>query len=159
ALKCASQSAFGPCNHSDNPTFRDIASPALTRRAAIGGATGALAIALAGTLGACSGGPSASATAATDEGSSSGDEDRAASGHALALSLRHARGRQGLAFRIEAGVDRQWERQRRGRSRFPQLRSVLRYDRPRRCRLLRPPRDAVEHLGACQPQCRPYVSL
>src|SRR5699024_12377885 len=70
ALKCASQCAFGPCNHSDNPTFRDIASSALTRRAAIGGGTGALAIALAGTLGACSGGPSGSGTAATDEGSS-----------------------------------------------------------------------------------------
>src|SRR5699024_9990045 len=57
ALKCASQCAFGPCNHSDNPTFRDIASSALTRRAALGGGTGALAIALAGALGACRGGP------------------------------------------------------------------------------------------------------
>lgn len=52
ALKCASQCAFGPCNHSDNPTFRDIASSALSRRAVLGGGTGALAIALGGTQGA-----------------------------------------------------------------------------------------------------------
>src|SRR5699024_8384369 len=86
ALKCASQCAFGPCNHGDNPTCRDIASSPLTRRAAIGGGTGALAIALAGTLGACSGGPSGSGTAATDEGSSTGDEDPAPNGTALAFA-------------------------------------------------------------------------
>jgi len=51
-LKCASQCAFGQCNHSDNPTFRDIASGALSRRAVIGGSTAALAIGLAGTQGA-----------------------------------------------------------------------------------------------------------
>ena len=45
-LKCASQCAFGQCNHSDNPTFRDIASGALSRRAVIGGSTAALAIGL-----------------------------------------------------------------------------------------------------------------
>src|SRR5699024_4766884 len=42
ALKCASQCAFGPCNHSDNPTFRDIASSALSRRTGLGGSTAAL---------------------------------------------------------------------------------------------------------------------
>ena len=52
ALKCANQCAAGPCNHSDNPTFRDIASSALTRRAVLGGTGGALAIALGGTQGA-----------------------------------------------------------------------------------------------------------
>lgn len=52
ALKCASQCAFGPCNHSDNPTFRDIASSALSRRTVLGGSTAALAIALGGTQGA-----------------------------------------------------------------------------------------------------------
>lgn len=52
ALKCASQCAFGPCNHSDNETFRDIASAALTRRGVLGGSTAALAIALGGTQGA-----------------------------------------------------------------------------------------------------------
>ena len=52
ALKCGNQCAFGPCNHSDNATFRDIASAALSRRAVIGGTTGALAIALGGTQGA-----------------------------------------------------------------------------------------------------------
>ena len=52
ALKCASQCAAGPCNHSDNPTFRDIASSALSRRTVIGGSTAALAIALGGTQGA-----------------------------------------------------------------------------------------------------------
>jgi len=52
ALKCASQCAYGPCNHSDNPTFRDIASSALTRRTVLGGSTAALAIALGGTQGA-----------------------------------------------------------------------------------------------------------
>src|SRR5699024_2589107 len=77
---------FGPCNHSDNPTFRDIASSALTRRAAIGAGTGALAIALAGTLGACSGGPSGSRAAAPDEGSASGDQDPAPNGTALAVA-------------------------------------------------------------------------
>jgi secreted PhoX family phosphatase len=51
-LKCASQCAFGECNSSDNPTFRDIASSALTRRAVLGGSTAALAIGLAGTQGA-----------------------------------------------------------------------------------------------------------
>ncbi|APX33372.1 phosphatase [Brachybacterium sp. P6-10-X1] len=54
ALKCANQCAAGPCNHSDNSTFRDIASAALTRRTVLGGTSGAVAIALAGTLGACS---------------------------------------------------------------------------------------------------------
>src|SRR5699024_12674857 len=52
ALKCASQCAYGPCNHSDNPTFRDIASSALSRRTVLGGSTAALAIALGGTQGA-----------------------------------------------------------------------------------------------------------
>ncbi|GAA4519275.1 PhoX family phosphatase [Brachybacterium paraconglomeratum] len=52
ALKCASQCAVGPCNHSDNLTFRDIASSALSRRTVIGGSTAALAIALGGTQGA-----------------------------------------------------------------------------------------------------------
>ncbi|WP_193103739.1 alkaline phosphatase PhoX [Brachybacterium sp. FME24] len=52
ALKCANQCAFGPCNHSDNPTFRDIASSALSRRTMLGGTGGAIAIALAGTQGA-----------------------------------------------------------------------------------------------------------
>ena len=51
-LKCASQCAFGECNSSDNPTFRDIASSALTRRTVLGGSTAALAIGLAGTQGA-----------------------------------------------------------------------------------------------------------
>ncbi|GAA1491174.1 PhoX family protein [Brachybacterium sacelli] len=55
ALKCANQCAAGPCNHSDNSTFRDIASAALSRRTVLGGTGGALTIALAGTLGACSG--------------------------------------------------------------------------------------------------------
>src|SRR5699024_8680614 len=55
ALKCASQCAFGPCNHSDNPTFRDIASSALSRRTVLGGSTAALAIALGGTQGALAG--------------------------------------------------------------------------------------------------------
>ncbi|ATG50687.1 phosphatase [Brachybacterium vulturis] len=52
ALKCGNQCAFGPCNHSDNASFRDIASAALSRRTMLGGSTAALAIGLAGTQGA-----------------------------------------------------------------------------------------------------------
>ncbi|MFC7374811.1 alkaline phosphatase PhoX [Brachybacterium sp. GCM10030267] len=52
ALKCGNQCAYGPCNHSDNSTFRDIASAALSRRTMLGGTGGAIAIALAGTQGA-----------------------------------------------------------------------------------------------------------
>ncbi|WP_114854048.1 PhoX family phosphatase [Brachybacterium sp. YJGR34] len=52
ALKCGNQCAFGPCNHSDNATFRDVASAALSRRTVLGGSTAALAIGLAGTQGA-----------------------------------------------------------------------------------------------------------
>ncbi|GAA1485164.1 PhoX family protein [Brachybacterium fresconis] len=71
ALKCANQCASGPCNHSDNSRFRDIASAALTRRRMLGGTSGAVAIALAGTLGACSN-PSGGGSGASDGGSGSG---------------------------------------------------------------------------------------
>ncbi|MEE1618415.1 alkaline phosphatase PhoX [Brachybacterium sp. J153] len=60
-LKCASQCAFGECNHSDNPTFRDIASRALSRRTMLGGSTAAVAIGLAGTQGAFAAGGAAPA--------------------------------------------------------------------------------------------------
>ena len=51
ALKCGNQCAFGPCNHTDSPSFKDIVSTAMSRRAMIGGTT-AVAIAVAGTQGA-----------------------------------------------------------------------------------------------------------
>jgi secreted PhoX family phosphatase len=53
ALKCGNQCAGPTCNTSSNPTFRDVASAALTRRVLLGGtAAGAFAIAVAGTTGA-----------------------------------------------------------------------------------------------------------
>ncbi|WP_422115948.1 alkaline phosphatase PhoX [Brachybacterium sp. UNK5269] len=52
ALKCGNQCALGPCNHSDNPTFRDIVSSAISRRTLLGGTTAAIAIGVAGTQGA-----------------------------------------------------------------------------------------------------------
>src|SRR5690606_40585256 len=52
ALKCGNQCALGPCNHSDNPSFRDIVSSAISRRTLLGGTTAAIAIGVAGTQGA-----------------------------------------------------------------------------------------------------------
>ncbi|MFQ6485057.1 PhoX family protein [Brachybacterium epidermidis] len=86
ALKCGNQCIGADCNTSTNAYFRDIAAGALSRRALIGGGTGAIAIAVAGTQGALAGGPAAAKPGKGNGKGKGGRPDAAPNGSELVFT-------------------------------------------------------------------------